>query len=169
MERPKWFRWHAVGLSKIMLPQAAINILNGAMDLTTKIGWSHPIALLCMRVNYGVVQRTHGHTQHAQSPMRSRGLFDFLSCWWALMCCGENRVVGRTFPESLYYPWAIFVQNDCQFGARILRERNLTFGSENPTHKDRPNRSSERYVFYVFNFAYEPPKRCIVWYTMVWE
>ena len=36
-------------------------------------------------------------------------------------------------------------------------EQNLTFVSEKPTPKDRLNRSSKRYVFYVFNFAYEPP------------
>ena len=51
----------------------------------------------------------------------------------------------------------IFVQNDRQCGARIFREQNLTFGSEKPILKDIPNRSSVRYVFYVLNFAYEPP------------
>ena len=56
---------------------------NGPYDKNSLIPPNSPF---CARVNYSVVRRTHGHTQHAQSPMRSHGLFD-LSCWWASMCC----------------------------------------------------------------------------------
>ncbi len=117
-----------------------------------------PNGPFCMRVNYSVVQRAHGHTQHAQSPMRSHGLWD-LSCWWALMCSGENRVVGRTFLLPLHERLSKMSANlalDC-FGSKISRSEV----KKRPL-KDRLNRSSERYVFYVFNFAYMNPMRGFV-------
>ena len=65
---------------------------------------------------------------------------------WGEPCCGEN-LPGIPIAKLVRY----------KSMARIFRERNLTFGSEKPILKDIPNRSSERYVFYVLNFAYEPP------------
>ena len=96
-----------------------------------------PNSPICARVNcYSVFRRTHGHTQHAQSLMRSLGCS---TCHVGEHWCVVGRTPGIPIAKLVRY----------KSMARIFWERNLTFGSEKPTPKDSLYRSSERYVFYT--------------------
>ncbi len=133
MKKPKWFVRHAVGLSKITLAQAAINILNGAMDLTTKIGWSHPIALFAWEQ---MIAASSAHTVTHRAHNHQWGLAAFLTCH-----VGQQRCVAKLRASKL---------TSCSGSKR-------TFGSKKPT----PNGQTETYFrklcFYVFMFAYMSP------------